>query len=75
MRARLSLVERERRRRERFKLLAANMTTYGYALAGSALIDPVLKTAGLRPVNFTMIAAALALHCIASYLVPEGEKP
>ncbi|MCF8506428.1 MAG: hypothetical protein K9G59_16070 [Caulobacter sp.] len=57
------------------KLLTANMTTYGYALLGSALIDPAIKTAGLKPLNFAMIAAALALHVFAGYLVPEGEKP
>ena len=57
------------------KLLTTNMTTYGYALTGSALLDPALKTAGLRPLNFIMIGAALALHVIAGYLVPEGEKP
>lgn len=57
------------------KLLTANMTTYGYALLGSALVDPVLRTSGLRPANLVMVAAALALHGIAGYLVPEGEKP
>lgn len=57
------------------KLLTANMTTYGYALMGSALLDPVLKTAGFGPLNFIMITAALALHVFAGYLVPEGEKP
>lgn len=75
MRARLSLVERKRRRRERFKLLAANMTTYGYAFAGSAFIDPILNVDSLRPVNVVLMAGGLALHCVASYLVPEGEKP
>lgn len=75
MRARLSLVERKRRRRERFKLLAANMTTYGYAFAGSAFIDPVLNANGLRSVNVILMAGGLALHCVAIYLVPEGEKP
>ena len=57
------------------KLLTANMTAYGYALIGSALVDPALKTAGLKPLNFIMITAALALHVFAGYLVPEGEKP
>ncbi|MDP1737655.1 MAG: hypothetical protein Q8L23_09460 [Caulobacter sp.] len=57
------------------KLLTANMTTYGYALLGSAMIDPAIKTAGLKPLNFIMITAALALHVFAGYLVPEGEKP
>lgn len=47
------------------KLLTANMTTYGYALLGSALVDPVIKTAGLRPANLMMVVAALALHAIA----------
>ena len=75
MRARLSLVERKRRWRERMKLLTANMTAYGYALTGSALLDPVFKTAGFKPLNFVMITAALALHVVAGYLVPEGEKP
>ena len=75
MRARFSLVERKRRRRERFKLLAANMTAYGYAFTGSAFIDPVLNANGLRPVNGILMAGGLALHCFASYLVPEGEKP
>jgi hypothetical protein len=75
MRARLSLTERLRRKRERMKLLTANMTTYGYALAGSAFIDPVLKTEGLRAANLILMASGLALHCIAGYIVPEGEKP
>jgi hypothetical protein len=75
MRVRLSLEERKRRLRERMKLLTANMTTYGYALLGSAMIDPAIKTAGLKPLNFIMITAALALHVFAGYLVPEGEKP
>ena len=75
MRARLSLVERKRRWRERVKLLASNMTAHGYALTGSALLDPVLKTAGLKPLNFIMITAALALHVLAGYIVPQGERP
>ena len=75
MRARLSLVERKRRWRERVKLLASNMTAYGYALTGSALLDPVLKTAGLKPLNFIMITAALALHVLADYIVPQRERP
>lgn len=57
------------------KLLTANMTTYGYALVGSALVDPVLKSEGLRPLNLFMITAAFALHVFANYLVPEGERP
>lgn len=73
MRAYISLVERKRRRRERMKLLTGNMTTYGYAFAGSALIDPLLRTEGLRPVNFILIGAALVLHVIASDIAPEGE--
>jgi len=40
MRAGMSLPERLRRRRERMKLLTTNLTTYGYALSGSAFIDP-----------------------------------
>lgn len=75
MRARLSLTERLRRKRERMKLLTANMTTYGCALAGSAFIEPVLKTEGLRAANLILMASGLALHCIAGYIVPEGEKP
>lgn len=57
------------------KLLTSNMTTYAYAFAGSAFIDPVLKVDGLRPVNMILIAGGIALHCVAGYLVPEGEKP
>ena len=57
------------------KLLTANMTTYGYAFAGSAFIDPVLDTHGLGPVNLILMASGLALHCTAGYLVPEGEEP
>ncbi len=57
------------------KLLTANMTTYGYALAGSAFIDPVLKTEGLRPTNLVLFGAALVLHVLASYIAPEGESP
>jgi len=75
MPVKLNIAERKRRWRERMKLLTANMTTYGYALTASALLDPVLKTVGLKPLNFIMIVAALALHGLAGYLVPEGEKP
>jgi hypothetical protein len=75
MRAKFSLEERKRRRRERMKLLTTNMTTYGYAFAGSAFIDPVLKADGLHQANLILMAGGLALHCVANYLVPEGEKP
>ncbi len=75
MPAQLSLAERKRRRRERIKLFAANMTTYGYAFTGAAFIDPVLTAEGLRPANLILMAGGLALHCVAGYLAPEGEKP
>lgn len=75
MPAKLVGKERKRQRRERVKLLTANMTTYAYAMMGSALIDPVLKASGLRTANLVMVAAAIALHGLAAYLAPEGEKP
>lgn len=75
MRARLSLEERKRRRRERLKLLTANMATYGYAIGGSAFVDPFLRGEPMGAVNILMASFALALHTIANYVVPEGERP
>ena len=69
------LDERTHRARERYKLLIANMTTYGYALFGSAFVDPLTQASALKPVNGLIMAMALALHALAYYLAPRGEKP
>ena len=61
--------------RSRWKLLASMMTTYGYALLGGTVLQPLLKGG---PVSWTVLAGAglgVVFHALALYISPKGEPP
>ncbi len=63
-------------RRARYKLFGAVLTTYGYALAGAAIIEPLLKDGtAITPTRIWAFLFALALQGAAIYIAPKGEKP
>jgi hypothetical protein len=65
--------ERARRERTRIKLFATMLVTYGYALLGGALWEPLTKAQTLQIQNLVLAAIALSMHGVALYIVPRGE--
>ncbi|WP_269713960.1 hypothetical protein [Caulobacter sp. NIBR2454] len=65
---------REARLRARLKLLTGNFTTYAYALTGAALVEPYIKGEAFNWANVLAISVAVAMHALAWYIAPRGEK-
>jgi hypothetical protein len=65
--------ERARRERTRIKLFSTILVTYGYALLGGALWEPLTKAQILGAQNLVLAAIALSMHAIALYIAPRGE--
>jgi hypothetical protein len=63
--------------RARYKLLGSMLMTYGYTVAGIAVIQPFFSTGQLQfdLIRWFAFLFALALQVIAIYLAPRGEKP
>jgi hypothetical protein len=59
--------------RARYKLGAAMLTTYGYALVGGAAVKPFLDTGEVTLVSAGSLILGLACHGLSMYIAPKGE--
>ncbi len=51
------------------------LTTYGYALLGGSVVQPIIASGTLTPLLGLGLAAGMVLHGLALYIAPRGEKP
>ena len=62
--------------RARFKVLGTILTTYGFAIMGGSIIQPLLSAGqGLTLLRVSGIVLALVFQAAAIYIAPKGEKP
>lgn len=58
----------------RIALFRKIVNTYGFALLGAAVTEPLLKGSPIAPANFLLAGLALAFHVLALYLAPIGKE-
>lgn len=57
----------------RIKLGVSMLTTFGYSLFATALIDPIVKRTHVETANLILVGLGLASLCAALVLAPQGE--
>lgn len=62
--------------RAQFRLLGTILTTYGFAIMGGSIIQPLLSAEqGLTLLRILGIVLAPVFQGVAIYIAPKGEKP
>jgi len=69
-------IEMDAARRARLKLFVTMLMTYGYSIAGVALLQPFFATtpAPITLVRISGFLFGLAIQGVAIYIAPKGEK-
>jgi hypothetical protein len=67
-------VTKQAARKARFKLARSILTTYGYALVGGAVIQPITSTsATLNHAQAISAALGILSPLLAMYIAPQGD--